>query len=60
MYKKSNLQENMRNPTKYEILISKFIKNWLPEMILNILGFRMAGQISRRKTKPLNGRENFF
>jgi len=30
------------------------------EMILNIRGFRMAGQISRRKTKPLNRREIFF
>lgn len=27
-------------------------------MILNILGFRIAGQISRRKTKPLKQEEN--
>lgn len=29
-------------------------------MILNIRGLRIAGQISRRKTKPLIGRENSF
>lgn len=40
--------------------ISKFIKRYLPEMILNIRGLRIAGQISRRKTKPLIGRENSF
>lgn len=29
----------------------------LPAMMLNILGLRMAGQMSRRKTKPLDGEE---
>lgn len=28
-------------------------KQCLPAMMLNILGLRMAGQISLRKTKPL-------
>lgn len=42
------------------VFTSKSDKIWLPDMILNIRGYNMAGQISRRKTKPLNGRKKSF